>query len=361
MEANGDMLRLARQRKGFQQTEAAARLNIAQPLLSRYENKLNRAPDDFLAVAARVYGVRVSFFFQHEPIYGAPVSVHPMTRKKADVSAREMDSVVAELNIRVMHLRQFLDAVDIGSGSPLPRFDVEEFGEPEDIAALVRAHWGVPRGPLPNLTTLAERAGVIVAHSSMSGVDVSGVTFAPPGVPPLVVLRSDHPADRLRFTLAHEIGHLVMHRFPTPKMEEEANRFAAALLMPADDIKQYFLGRKIDLALLAAMKPEWRVAMQALLYRAKSLKLIERNQEEYLWKQISVKRWKLREPAELDFPVETPSVMPNLFNVFRNTLNYSITETAELFHLYDNDIEAFYGRDVAPPPDRGKPRLSVVN
>ncbi|MBT9161061.1 MAG: hypothetical protein DDT26_02360 [Dehalococcoidia bacterium] len=361
MDANGDMLRLARQRKGFQQTEAAARLNVTQPLLSRYENKMNRAPDDFLALAARVYDVRESFFFQNEPIYGAPVSVHPMTRKKADVSAREMDSVVAELNIRVMHLRRFLEAVDVGSGAPLPRFDIEEYGEPEDIAALVRAHWGVPRGPLPNLTTLAERAGVIVAHSDMSGVEVSGVTFAPPGVPPLIVLRGDHPADRLRFTLAHEIGHLVMHRFPTPKMEDEANRFASALLMPAEDIKQYFVGRRIDLALLAAMKPEWRVAMQALLIRAKHLGFIERNQDEYLWKQISIRRWKLREPAELDFDVEQPSVMPNLFKVFRNTLNYSVSETAQLFHLHEHDLVSFYGADSSQPPERGKPRLSVVN
>ena len=95
MEANGDMLRLARQRKGFQQTEAATRLKVTQPLLSRYENKMSRAPDDFLALAAQVYGVRISFFFQNEPIYGAPVSVHPMTRKRADVSAREMDSRIA--------------------------------------------------------------------------------------------------------------------------------------------------------------------------------------------------------------------------------------------------------------------------
>ena len=355
------MLRLARQRKGFQQTDAAARLNVTQPLLSRYENKLNRVPDDFLAIAARLYSVRESFFFQNEPIYGAPVSVHPMTRKKADVSAREMDSVVAELNVRIMHLRRFLEAVDVGRSAPLPRFDVEEYGDPEDIAALVRVHWGVPRGPLPNLTTLAERAGVIVAHSKLSGVEVSGVTFAPPGVPPLVVLRGDHPADRLRFTLAHEIGHLVMHRFPTPKMEEEAHRFASALLMPADDIKQYLSGRKIDLALLAAMKPEWRVAMQALLMRAKTSGLIERNREEYLWKQITFRRWKLREPAELDFDVEQPSVMPNLFKVFCSTLNYSISDVSRLFHLPEYEVEALYGQGASPVPERGKPRLSIVN
>jgi Zn-dependent peptidase ImmA (M78 family) len=260
-----------------------------------------------------------------------------------------------------MHLRRLLEAVDIGSGPSLPRLDIEEYGEPEDIAALIRTHWGVPRGPLPNLTILAERAGIVVAHSSMSGVEVSGVTFAPPGMPPLIVLRADHPADRLRFTLAHEIGHLVMHRFPTPKMEEEANRFAAALLMPAEDIRQYFMGRKVDLQLLAAMKPEWRVAMQAILMRAKSLGLIERNQEQYIWKQMSVRRMRTREPVELDFEVEQPTVMPNLLRVFQSTLSYSISETAKLFHLHDRDLESFYGLSEARPPDRGRPRLSIVN
>ena len=361
MEANGDMLRLARQRKGFQQTEAALRLGIGQPLLSRYENKLNKPPEAFLLLAARVYEVRQSFFFQTEPIYGAPVSVHAMTRKKADVSARELDSVVAELNVRVMHLRKFLEAVDVGSSGPLPRMDVEECGDPEDIAGLVRAHWGISRGPLPNLTTLAEQSGVIVAHSEMSGVDVSGVTFAPPGTPPLVVLKRDHPADRLRFTLAHEIGHLVMHRFPTARMEEEANRFASALLMPASDIKPYFAGRKIDLALLAAMKPEWRVAMQAILMRAKNLGLIERNQEEYLWKQIGVRRMRLRESPELDFDVEQPSVMPNLFRVFRSTLQYSMTDVSKLLHVYEHELSDFYGADEVRQPSQRRPLLRIVN
>lgn len=361
MDANGDMLRLARQRKGFHQTEAANHLGVTQSLLSRYENKLNKPPEEFLARAARVYGVRQSFFYQNEPIYGAPVSVHPMTRRRSDVSAREMDSVVAELNVRVIHIRRFLEAVNVGSGTPLPRLDIEEYGDPETIAGILRAHWGVPRGPLPNLVTLAERAGVIVAHSAMAGVEVSGVTFAPPGIPPLVLLKSGQPSDRLRFTLAHEIGHLVMHRFPTPTMEAEANDFASALLMPAADMRPYFAGRRVDLALLAAMKPEWRVSMQAILMRAKALGMIERNQEEYLWKQIGVRRMRLREPPELDFEIEQPTVMPGLVRVFRESLGYSLSETAQIMHLHDADIEEFYGTGEANNPRRSKPTLSVVN
>jgi Zn-dependent peptidase ImmA (M78 family) len=65
----------------------------------------------------------------------------------------------------------------------------------------------------------------------------------------------------MRFTLAHEIGHLVMHRFPTESMELKANQFASASLMPSAEMKQAFGGRRISLELLAALKPEWKVAM----------------------------------------------------------------------------------------------------
>jgi Zn-dependent peptidase ImmA (M78 family)/transcriptional regulator with XRE-family HTH domain len=315
MPANPDMLRLARQRRGFQQVEAARMLAIDQSFLSRLENGLVEIRDDVLLKAAQVYDLPVGFFQLREPVYGAPVSVHPMWRKKADVTAREMDCVIAELNFRVMHLRRFFEGAAIKNTSDLPRMDIEEYTGPEEIAALVRAHWRVPSGPIRNLTLLAEKAGALIAHSPLGGASISGVTFAVPGMPPLVVLNSDQPSDRMRFSLAHELAHMIMHRFPTPNMEQEANAFAVALLMPASDIRPYFLGRRIDLALLASLKPEWRVSMAALLMRAHKLKFLSDNQHAYVWKQISVRGYRLREPPELDLEAEKSEVLNQIIRL----------------------------------------------
>src|SRR4030095_10285163 len=125
MTANPDMLRLARQRRGFQQTEAARLLGIDQSLLSRLENGLGEIRDDLLMKAAQAYDLPADFFHQHDPVYGAPVSVHPMWRRKADISARELDCVVAELNIRVIHLRRFLEGATIKNTSDLPKLDID--------------------------------------------------------------------------------------------------------------------------------------------------------------------------------------------------------------------------------------------
>jgi transcriptional regulator with XRE-family HTH domain len=189
MSTVGDMLRLARQRLGFTQKVAAARLGVVQPLLSRLENGMATPDEAFLLKASQVYDVPRSFFDILDPVYGPPVSVHPMTRGASDVTARDIDMITAELNIRLMHMRRFLEGVDFEPKTKLPVLDIEQYGSPRKIAAIVRAHWGIPSGPISNLMQWVERAGVIVGFSKLGGASVSGVTYRAPGNPPIVLLK----------------------------------------------------------------------------------------------------------------------------------------------------------------------------
>lgn len=342
MQLNGSMLRLARQKKGFHQKDAAPLLGVEQPLLSRFENGMSQPNEDFLLRAEKLYEIPRTFFFLTDTIYGPPVSVHAMWRKKSEVSARDMDSIVADLNIRAMHLRRLLEGVDLRTKADIPSLDIDDYEGPDRVAALVRAHWKVPTGPVKNLTVLAERAGIVVMQSTMSGASVSGVTFAIPGLPPIVVLNAEQPSDRRRFTLAHEIGHLVMHRFPSPTMEQEANEFASSFLMPANDIRPAFLGRKIDISLLGALKQEWRVSMSSLLMKAASLGFLTEGQQTYLWKQFNILKIRLREPAQFDFPREEPTIMPRVFEVHTKALGFGESEIVKMLHTRISDVKDLY-------------------
>lgn len=343
-QANADLLRVARQLRGMQQGEAASRLRVSQAVLSRMENRLAGIPSDLLDRMAAVYELPKSFFLQTDPVLGAPVSVHPMWRRKSTVSAREMDQIIAELNIRLMHLRRLLQAVDVEATHSIPSLPVEEFkGDIERIAAMVRSQWQMPPGPVQNLTRVLESAGVIVVHSAMAGSAVDGVTFSAAGLPPLVLLNSDQPTDRMRFTLAHELAHLVMHRTqPTREMEQEAHQFASFFLLPTRDIKPHFT-RRIDLRLLAELKPVWRVSMASLLMKAKSMNLLAYNQERYLWQQFSSNNIRLREPPELDFQIEAPTVLTDLFKAHIDELRYSISDLSSMLHMQPKELSYLYG------------------
>jgi Zn-dependent peptidase ImmA (M78 family) len=161
----------------------------------------------------------------------------------------------------------------------------------------------------------------------------------------------------MRFTLAHELGHIVLHRFPRPEMEKEANEFASALLMPAADIRSVLSGR-IDLRRLAALKPEWRVSMQGLLYRAQALELIGRSEAGWLWRQFSALRIKLREPPELDFPIEQPGVVGRMIQLHLDTFGISVTDMAAMLHVHEPLINEYY--DLKPRSSATRLRLRIV-
>jgi Zn-dependent peptidase ImmA (M78 family) len=357
----GAMLRLARQLRGLGQGEASAKLRINNAELSRYENGVREPGQDVVVAAANLYCLPVAFFAQTDAVYGAPVSVHPLYRKKSDVSAGELHRVVAELNVRLMHLRRLLEATDVEPAREIPRLDSDRYdNDAEKIAGIVRAHWQVPAGPIRDLTALVEEAGIVVAHSDFGGADISGVTFRAPGMPPLVVLNSTHPADRMRFTLAHEVGHLVMHRLPTPNMEDEADAFASCLLVPTDDVRPYFAGRKVDLRLLAALKPEWKVSMASLVFAARRCGAVNASQATWIWKQFAMKKYRLREPPELDFAREEPRTLSDLISLHLNELGYSLGDLAGIMNAREDEFARTYSIPLSGEPSAKPAHLRIV-
>ena len=172
-----------------------------------------------------------------------------------------------ELNLRIMHLRRYLEAIDLEAELPLPRLDADDLGGAENVAVTVRRSWSIPDGPVTNLTAYCERAGILVVHCDFAE-KCDGVTMRVRGLPPLIFLNRNAPADRMRHSLAHELGHLIMHKIPTDSMEEEADTFSGELLAPFSQVKKDLIGGRVTLDRLVQLKIYWRVSVASLLYRA---------------------------------------------------------------------------------------------
>lgn len=355
---NGEMFRLGRQFRGFTQKGFSEAIGAEPSTVSRVENGVTQPTVEMTEKAAVVLALPVEFFQQSERPYGLPMSVHPMWRAKAAVPQYMVDQALAELNLRVMHVRRLIRSVEYEPVLALPEIDLSEAsGDPEQVAALVRRTWMMPAGPVVELTQWVERAGCFVMHTELPDSAMSGVTLRVPDMHPCIFLNRTMPADRLRHTLAHELGHLVMHRYPSEDMEREANAFAAAFLMPANDIRPVFTGKKVDLRLFATLKPEWRVSMQSLLYRAATLGFVNDNQARYLWQQFNMKKLKFREPPELDFPAEKPTLVSKLFALHMETLRYSVADLAAVAVLYEDDLIKLY--EIGEPGQKRR-QLRVV-
>jgi Zn-dependent peptidase ImmA (M78 family)/DNA-binding XRE family transcriptional regulator len=350
---NPDCFRVARQSRGLSQVQLADKAGVTQGLISRLENGLAQPGAEALAKVARALGFPESFFHIPDRFFGLPVSVQ--YRKRASVGQRAVEQLEAEINLRLMQLRRLLAAVDYQPELKFPRLDLDEFqGGPEAIAEMVRRVWQVPTGPIRNLTELVERSGCIVFSCDFQSMGVDGLTLQPSGLPTCIFLNAAMPGDRQRFTLAHEIGHAVMHSLPTPEMENDADRFAAALLMPARDIAPQFSGG-VTLQRLAALKPVWKVSMGALLVRARTVGAITESQSAYLWRQYSKARYRTQEPPEIAVAPEVPHVVSDIVGAHLGALGYSVAELAQSLHVVEDDLRAMHR---LPAADR--PALRIV-
>jgi Zn-dependent peptidase ImmA (M78 family)/transcriptional regulator with XRE-family HTH domain len=346
---NHTLLLLARQYRERSQSEVARAAGLTQGHYSRIENGLlpEGPSEDSVARIAEALSFPPEFFYQSEKAVGLPLSVHPFHRKKQSVGDRVLKRVHAELNFRLIHLRRLLEAIETKQVLPLPSIDVDEGGGPREIARKIRSAWLVPPGPIESLTALAERAGIIVVWCEF-GDAIDGVTMIVPGMPPCIFLNRSAPADRMRASLGHEIGHVVMHRVPTDTMEDEAYTFAAELLVPERELRRDMIGGRITLERLARLKAKWRLSMQFLLYQAGEIGCLRLHQSQYLWKQISRLGWRTREPAETDFLPENPNLFQRILKLHSEEMGYGMSEFRRLLRMESNDLRYLYGLQDTP-------------
>jgi Zn-dependent peptidase ImmA (M78 family) len=211
-------------------------------------------------------------------------------------------------------LRNLLKLVGLETPHSIPKLDRDDYGgDPEKAAAHVRLLWQMQRGPVANLIEVIERAGGLIIHCDF-GVDAMDALYQPaPQLPPLFWMNSNKPCDRARFSLAHELGHVVMHHVYTEPAiaETEANTFARAFLMPRADFRSECLTR-LDFPALAQLKQRWRVSMAAIAYRARDLHAIS----PAAYKTMVIKMSSMRRVEPYPIASETPRLLAGLLQKF---------------------------------------------
>ena len=260
-------------------------------------------------------------FAQTDSVYGFG-SCCTYHRKRQSLPVKELKVIHAKINVLRLHLSRLLRAVEVEPGCKLVRFDVDEYGSPEAVARLTRQMWHLPLGPVRNLVSAIENAGGVVFECSFGTDKIDAVSQWPRDMPPLFFVNRDLPVDRWRFSLAHELGHLVMHAVPGPDAEAEADRFASEFLMPEREVVSELAG--LNLGKAVRLKMQWRVSMQALIRRARDLAAITGRHYTTLCVQIGQEGYRKSEPSPL--PPEEPTVVRDLLEAYRTSFGYDIPE-----------------------------------
>ena len=166
------------------------------------------------------------------------------------------------------------------------------------------------------------------------------------GLPPIFFVNKNTPTDRLRFTLAHEIGHVIMHRIPTNNIEKQANRFASSFLMPRHEIMHDLTPFSLERAM--SLKLKWKVSIAALIMRAFDLGIITTYQKRRFFTLMGVAGYRTAEPITIP-DEEKPSTIHQLIKAYQEEYGYT---TVDLCKMLSISVADFHVRYLQAPPFR---------
>jgi len=341
IQINPKMVVLARESRAMSQKELAEKLNTSPGFICKIETDNKSMPEPLLEKMSKLLKYPQEFFFQEGEAF-LPMSLN--YRKRDHVSSKVLVPLEAQLNLYRLNIEMLSQKIKIPS-SNIPELDLQKLGSVEQVAKQLRKFWKMPKGAINNLTELLEENGVIVISFDFGTERVDSRTILTKDRQPIIVVNKLHHADRQRFSLAYEIGHLVMHTHSLPShdrdISHEANLFAAGFLLPESEIRKDF-ENGVTIPLLGELKRKWKVSMIALLYRAVDLGFLSENQKKYLLSQFNQMQIRRREPIELDFPKEKPHLLGNLIIKYKNAHKFSAKELASSLHLEVEEFMAKY-------------------
>jgi Zn-dependent peptidase ImmA (M78 family) len=292
-------LTVGRQWRGWTKKALAEIVGKTPQMITSYEDGSAPPPDPVIERFSSVLGIPLAFFFAPELDEVPPEAISFRAR-------RSMSSRVRDRTMAGGALAHDLISPAFRRRFQLPALDLPILSEhaPEHAAHLLREHWDLGQAPIGNMVHLLEvKAGVEVYWIDEDSPCIDAVSFWRQGRPYVLLNLSKPAGERGRFDAAHELGHLVLHRdvqtLDGRDVEQEANRFASALLLP----KEQFLEecpKSVHLEGFWGMKRRWGASLQAMIRRGRDLGLFSDWQYESAFRRLSTLGWRTKEPHELD-------------------------------------------------------------
>jgi len=313
---DGARLTLARHLAGLRKSDLAGLVDKSPTAVAAWESGTKRPTPATVAQLALSLSVDPGFFaVRPEDVAALSTTPHFRSLRSTSQLARDQAYAYGQLAVDI--------AASLERHVEFPELDVPSFpvsmndrgGDgPEQAARHVRKHWGFEVDPVGHLVRLVENHGVLVVFSPPQAASVDAYSFDSRLRPVVILNPIKRDYYRQRFDVAHELGHLIMHGDAEPggrTVEDQAHRFAAELLMPADQIRDLLpatMGGNAWRA-LARLKEQWGVSIQSLLYRARWLGRLSDVSYRNAMTTISARGWRRNEPG-LVTTIEQPSLLP---------------------------------------------------
>lgn len=313
----------AREARALSMIELADNIGVTRQSISKYERGIIGPSMDMLQAIANTLSYPIDFFYK-ENIQSVAKGSALFFRSNANVAkkiktackyqVKWTDEIKRQLEFYVDFLEQMLPVVDKDYETILSE-------EIEELALQIRKDWELGEGPLKDIVGILENKGVIFSQiysrKSCSFKGIDAFSSWKNGTPYILFNLVQKSAVRTRFSICHELGHLILHSSIPEEdsskkaivdfADEQADRFAAAFLLPATSFPKDIHGS--SLSMLEPIKRKWGVSFSAIIKRCETLHLLSDNQLNYLKRQMTTKKYWHKEPLDDVMTIDGPEML----------------------------------------------------
>lgn len=346
---------------GLSLRELAEVAGVSAMAISKYEREQIKPSSETMLRLAKALGVRTEYFFRQSGVELTEVEFRKHAKLSAKDESRALEDVREQLE-RWLELETVIPA-SWPKAFVLPRglpANVASYDDIEALAARLRAVWQLGSGPVRNLIDKMEEEGIKVILTPHDGGKKFDGLVAKANGHTVIVVGEDWPGDRQRFTLAHELGHLILQGRLGAGLDEEraCNRFAGAFLVPREEAIRVLGASRtwLEPRELYLVKQEWGLSMNGWLHRAQELDILNKATARRHWEHFAKQgrpdaSWRELEPGD-PYPRERPCRFAQL--VYRALAEDLIGESksAELLGISLAQLRARRRMDATDAADR---------
>ena len=296
----------ARKLKLLSQQEVADELGISKQMISKYEKGISIPNSSKLIKLANLFGQKIDYFFRAYKVELGEINF----RKKSRFSKKRQDSLKELIKIKLenyLWLEETL-SIDYSFNNIIQKDKIKSLNDVEEVVFKLRKHWDIGMDPVHNIIQILEDKEIKVIELEDVDNKFDGLACFVNDKYPVIVVNGNFPVERKRFTLLHELGHLLLSlpECKTSVEEQFCNKFASEFLLSKKIIIEEFGGKRrhITLPELIATQKKYGISIQAIVYRLVDAQILSRDQHKSFYQKINFNRSLKKEINQSRF--ETP-------------------------------------------------------
>lgn len=321
---NGKRLKSARKYREKSMSDLSKDIGVSRQTISQYEHGLISPQFEILMKIVNSLNFPKEYFYENNGIDielgNTYFRASSRMSKKEENAQKEKTKIIGKI---FSFLNEYIEFPELN----IPNF--EEEMEIEYMANKLREYWGLGSEPIKDIIYVLEKNGIIITsmNTRSKNIDAFSQQQNINGIKHfLIVLGNDkNSAVRRQFSVAHELGHIIMHdafldiedltKDELRSMEQDAHKFAAAFLLPKEKFIEDVSIYPTDLNYYKELKKKWRTSISAMLVRANQLEVITNSSYQTLMKKMSKLGWRIKEPLDDTLIVKEPTILKRAIDI----------------------------------------------